>query len=142
MRAIPFLLAAAALLPVAAPIAVSAQSAYGNYRVRTQVVYGSQPCPKSTNPDEVIVCARRPEEELYRISPRVRAEEKAKIAREDDVGAQRAALASGADSATGLGSNSAVGPGGAFGARAVTDVRTVVRNVREGVEKATEPTDP
>ena len=31
------------------------------------VVYGDDPCPRSEDPDEVVVCARRPEEERYRI---------------------------------------------------------------------------
>jgi hypothetical protein len=41
-------------------------------RQSTLVVYGNDPCP-STGPDnEVVVCARRPEEERYRIPRRIR----------------------------------------------------------------------
>ena len=36
-------------------------------RERSLVVYGDDACPRSEDPDEVIVCARRPEEERYRI---------------------------------------------------------------------------
>lgn len=36
-------------------------------REETLVVYGDDPCPQSADPDEVVVCARRPEEERYRI---------------------------------------------------------------------------
>ena len=31
------------------------------------VVYGDDPCPRAADPDEIVVCARRPEEERYRI---------------------------------------------------------------------------
>jgi hypothetical protein len=114
----------------------------GNYRSRTVVVYGSDPCPTSSNPDEIIVCARRPEEERYRIPKDLREQEKAEaIAREDRVGANRAALASGRPSATGIGSCSTVGPGGATGCTQGIDVVGAGRTVVEGVRTATEPTD-
>ena len=35
-------------------------------REATLVVYGEDPCPRSTDED-IVVCARRPEEERYRI---------------------------------------------------------------------------
>lgn len=35
------------------------------------IVYGSDPCPRSTD-DEVVVCSRRPEAERYRIAPKLR----------------------------------------------------------------------
>jgi hypothetical protein len=35
-------------------------------RESTVEVFGSDPCPRSTN-DEIVVCSRRPEEERYRI---------------------------------------------------------------------------
>lgn len=35
------------------------------------IVYGSDPCPRSTD-DQVVVCARRPEAERYRIPPKMR----------------------------------------------------------------------
>ncbi|HEY7006495.1 MAG TPA: hypothetical protein VH392_08430 [Sphingomicrobium sp.] len=35
------------------------------------IVYGSDPCPRSTD-DQVVVCARRPEAERYRIPPNMR----------------------------------------------------------------------
>jgi hypothetical protein len=40
-------------------------------RVSTLVVFGNDPCPKST-PNEVVVCARQPEGERYRIPKRLR----------------------------------------------------------------------
>ncbi len=35
------------------------------------IVYGTDPCPRSTD-DQVVVCARRPEAERYRIPPTMR----------------------------------------------------------------------
>lgn len=40
-------------------------------RVNEIVVYGTDPCPRSTD-DEIVVCARKPEEERYRIPERLR----------------------------------------------------------------------
>lgn len=36
-------------------------------RERSAVVYGDEACPEPETPEEVVVCARRPEEERYRI---------------------------------------------------------------------------
>lgn len=114
----------------------------GSYRSRTVQVFGDDPCPKADNPDEIIVCARRPEEERYRIPQALRAEERAAaIARQDQVGANRAALASGRASATGIGSCSAVGAGGIIGCTSGLDIVGGARTVVEGVKSATEPTD-
>lgn len=35
------------------------------------IVYGTDPCPRSTD-DQVVVCARRPESERFRIPPNMR----------------------------------------------------------------------
>jgi hypothetical protein len=138
MRWVMALVLAAAPLAIAAPVA--AQD--GNYRSRTVVVFGNDECPKSTNPDEIIVCARRPEEERYRIPKDLREQERAEaIAREDQVGANRAALASGRDSATGIGSCSTVGAGGMTGCTKGVDIVGGARTVVEGVRTATEPVD-
>lgn len=50
-----------------APAPVAAQNA----RVSEVIVYGTDPCPRSTD-DEVVVCARKPETERYRIPERLR----------------------------------------------------------------------
>ena len=52
----------------ALPVAVSAQAAPN---VAEIIVYGNDPCPRSTD-DQVVVCARRPEAERYRIPPNMR----------------------------------------------------------------------
>jgi hypothetical protein len=58
------LAAAVAMLPAPA----SAQEE----KVRRLVVYGSDPCPRAAEADEIIVCARRPETERYRIPRELR----------------------------------------------------------------------
>jgi hypothetical protein len=66
------LLVAAALLLV--PGAADAGEPAGPpERVASAVVYGSDPCPKGQG-DEVVVCARRPERERYRIPKELRHE--------------------------------------------------------------------
>lgn len=131
---------AVAAASVAATLPALAQT--GTYRSRTVVVFGDDPCPTSTNPDEIIVCARRPEEERFRIPRELReAERAATIARVDRVGENRAALASGRDSATGIGSCSTVGPGGITGCTPGINIVEAARAVVQGVRTATEPTD-
>ncbi|WP_448582701.1 hypothetical protein [Thermaurantiacus sp.] len=133
-----FLVAGIAL----AAFAAAALAQEGTYRTRTVLVYGDDPCPKSENPDEIIVCARRPEEERYRIPRELREAERAStIAREDQVGANRAQLASGRDAATGTGSCSAVGPGGVTGCTQGIDLVGAARTIRDAARTATEPTD-
>ena len=75
------LTAALLAFPVAAqqpgvPVPEGAQEAQGRApaldpRVNQLIVYGDDPCPQSTS-DEIIVCARLPEEDRYRIPPSVR----------------------------------------------------------------------
>jgi hypothetical protein len=57
---------AGAIASLATPAA--AQSAPN---VAEIIVYGNDPCPRSTD-DQVVVCARRPEAERYRIPPKMR----------------------------------------------------------------------
>jgi hypothetical protein len=114
----------------------------GSYRSRTVVVFGTDPCPRSTNPDEIIVCARRPEEERFRIPRDLREIERAEaIAREDRVGENRAALVSGRVAGTGPGSCSTVGPNAITGCTQGLSVVGAARTAIEGLRTATEPTD-
>ena len=65
---------AAALAAIAAPAAAQDQvSAVGpdDVRVNQLIVYGDDPCPASTD-EEIIVCARKPESERYRIPENLR----------------------------------------------------------------------
>lgn len=70
MFKLPSLTVATAVLALpmlAAPAPVLAQG----QRVSEIIVYGTDPCPRSTD-DEVVVCARKPEGERYRIPERLR----------------------------------------------------------------------
>lgn len=44
-------------------------------RVINLIVYGEDACPKAENPDEIVVCGRRPESDRYRIPKDLRAGE-------------------------------------------------------------------
>ncbi len=74
---IPFLITAATLIltpPVLAAESPNEQSvtqkADGTV-VITLLVYGEDPCPQ-TSGEEIVVCARKPEAERYRIPPKLR----------------------------------------------------------------------
>jgi hypothetical protein len=70
MPKLPYLTlaATAAILPaIMAPAPALAQAS----RVSEIIVYGTDPCPRSTD-DEVVVCARKPESERFRIPERLR----------------------------------------------------------------------
>jgi hypothetical protein len=61
---------------VAAPAAMAAAPAPApagstTERIATLVIFGDDPCPRSTA-DEVVVCARQPESERYRIPKQFR----------------------------------------------------------------------
>ncbi|HTH28275.1 MAG TPA: hypothetical protein VL918_07400 [Sphingobium sp.] len=65
-RLILWLLVLLALVP-----AGLARAAEPDERVQTLVVYGADPCPKSAD-GSIVVCARRPESERYRIPKALR----------------------------------------------------------------------
>ena len=70
MSKIQPLLGSAAL--IAASIALpSAPAVAQNAKVSEIIVYGTDPCPRSTD-DEIVVCARKPESERFRIPERLR----------------------------------------------------------------------
>lgn len=114
-----------ALLIVAAPLPAAAQDAatppagdtevastvIENYRRRTVVVYGDDPCPVAQSPDEIVVCARRPEEERYRL----KTVEPVPGERIEQGGANRVLGLDDVRVAGGTGSCSTVGPGGVTG---------------------------
>ena len=62
----------AALLSLAAAFPSEALAFDPPARQSTLVVYGNDPCPSSGADNDVVVCARRPEEERYRIPRRIR----------------------------------------------------------------------
>jgi hypothetical protein len=66
-RLVPILLAAGAgLTAVAVHAQTEAPAATDGRRVSQLIVYGNDPCPQSTA-EEIVVCARRSEDERYRI---------------------------------------------------------------------------
>ncbi|HET9813798.1 MAG TPA: hypothetical protein VFP57_09105 [Sphingomicrobium sp.] len=120
--------AAAAAAFAALPSPAAAQS--GN--IAEIVVYGNDPCPRSTD-DQVVICARRPESERYRIPEKLRESgppqsgqswaNKAKVL--ETVGD------------TGTFSCSPVGPGGYTGC-----LTQVIRQAREQRRQQAEETKP
>jgi hypothetical protein len=100
---------AAALIAGASALPTPAE-AQANNSVSEIIVYGNDPCPRSTD-DQVVVCARRPESERYRLPEKYRP---------SGTRQQKEAWANRARSietvgATGINSCSPVGPGGFTG---------------------------
>jgi len=126
------LLAAAALMAGFAAVP-PAQAQTVDQRVAEIIVYGNDPCPRSTD-DEVVVCARKPEGERYRIPERYRG---------TGTFQQRQAWANKARSIervgrTGIQSCSPVGPGGHTGC-----LEQMISGARqEAAEAAAEQTAP
>ena len=107
--------AALALLLAAAPALAQAPSPPGpagpqDPRINQLIVYGEDACPPSSA-DEIIVCARKPEGERYRIPEVLRSDPNAPI---NNSWANRATELQYVGR-TGIGSCSTVGPGGMTG---------------------------
>ena len=104
------LLSAAAATLVAALARPAGPALAQRSKVSEIIVYGTDPCPRSTD-DDVVVCARRPEAERFRIPEVLR--ENGTLQERQSWTKQAEALST--VGATGIGSCSAVGPGGASG---------------------------
>ena len=98
----------AAWLAVAAPAAAQAPAA--EPRISTMIVYGDDACPPSTD-DTIVVCARKPEGERFRIPEVLRSDPNDP---KNQAWAERATTLEYAGR-SGIGSCSPVGPGGASG---------------------------
>jgi hypothetical protein len=97
------------------------------------IVYGNDPCPRSTD-DEVVVCARKPESERYRIPEKFRSGGP-RQSREAWVNKARALETVGS---TGINSCSPVGPAGFTGC-----LSQVIKQARaESNEAASDDTAP
>lgn len=130
MSKLPSLTLAAAVLALpmlAAPEPAQAQ------RVNEIVVYGTDPCPRSTD-DEVVVCARKPESERFRIPERLR---QGGSLQSRQAWANRA-IAFETYGKTGVNSCSPVGPGGHTGCSQQL-ISQAFKERREEAEGATPP---
>ena len=102
---------AGAGLALALPVALAPSPALAqNGRVSEIIVYGTDPCPRSTD-DEVVVCARKPESERYRIPERFRSSG----SRQEREAWANKAVAFETYGRTGINSCSPVGPAGFTG---------------------------
>ena len=124
-------IAAAALVAGFAAIAPAAQAQ--EQRISEIIVYGNDPCPRSTD-DEVVVCARKPESERYRIPERFRTGGPRQT-REAWANKARALETVGA---TGINSCSPVGPAGFTGCL-VQVIRQARAESNEAVDQGTAP---
>lgn len=66
-----FRASALAAAVLATGLAVPSAPVFAQDKIAEIIVYGNDPCPRSTE-DEVVVCARKPESERYRIPERYR----------------------------------------------------------------------
>lgn len=122
------------LKPVPAPGGDTSQP-----RQRLVTVFGTEECPKPTSPDEVVVCARLPDSEIYRIPKQLRA---ANDQRTSPFQANRNLLLGDASGGAGgsIGSCSVVGAGGSIGCnRQQVDAWAQDRTGRMGQNEETPP---
>ena len=113
MKALLLAAAGAGALLAAAPAAAqraAAAPAAAEPKISTMIVYGDDPCPPSTD-DTIVVCARKPEGERYRIPEALRGDPNDP---KNQAWAERATALEYAGR-SGIGSCSPVGSGGASG---------------------------
>ena len=111
MPKLSFLTLAASGFALAVPALVAPAPALAqNGKISEIIVYGTDPCPRSTD-DEVVVCARKPESERFRIPERYR-QSGSRQSRESWA---NKALAFETYGRTGINSCSPVGPAGFTG---------------------------
>ncbi len=92
-------------------VAAPAPAQTDDRRLAQIIVYGNDPCPRVTGSDEIVVCARRPERERYRIPEAFRDGQQL---RDGESWASRAESIEN-EGQTGIGSCSTVGPAGFTG---------------------------
>jgi hypothetical protein len=139
MRAflVPTLAAAALALPAAAQIITQSGAAAGGSlaqsasapRTRMVSILKGEACPRSNDPDEIIVCGEVEPEDQFRIPPIIREEQR--IAKRDNVPAQRAGLV---DANAAGGDCSAVGSLGQTGCSQGLSVLGMGRKLVEAVD--------
>ena len=120
-RLTSILAASAAAIGGFAALPAPAVAQQGN--IAEIIVYGTDPCPRSTD-DQVVVCARRPEAERYRIPEKLRP---SGTRQQTEAWANKARTIE-TVGATGINSCSPVGPAGTTGC--LTRVINEARNQR------------
>ncbi len=109
-----FIPIAAALLlgagAAAAQVQPPADGAEAGRRISHVIIYGNDPCPRSTD-ENIVVCARRPENDRFRIPEFLRERPSSSENESWAAGAQQLEMVG----RTGIQSCSAVGPGGSTG---------------------------
>ena len=68
----PFALILAPAVLLATPALAQDEEGGGGERINQLIVYGDDPCPAPSSPDEITVCARKDEGERYRIPKALR----------------------------------------------------------------------
>lgn len=126
-----FALGALAGSAIAAVAPANAQTA--PLRTKEIIVFGTDPCPRSTD-DEVVVCARRPEKERYRLPEALRPTGPPQLSQSWAVRSKALERAG----QTGPGTCSNVGPGGTLGC-ALSDIQQGVAERQEQDEADTPP---
>lgn len=108
-------------------------------RQKLVTVFGTEPCPKPSSPDEVIVCARLPESEVFRIPTPLRKAE----TKESPFQSNRNLLLGDSSGGAGgsIGSCTAIGAGGMMGgcSRKQVDAWAKDRAGRMGAEEEIPP---
>ena len=106
-------LSLAALAAASAAALLPAPAFARDENIRRLVVYGRDPCPRAKSGDEIVICARRPETERYRIPRELRDSAAAQSPDSTSWAARAEALEY--VGRTGIQSCSTVGPGGVSG---------------------------
>ena len=136
MLKLPHLTLAGASLALALPAAFAPMPALAQAgSVSEIIVYGTDPCPRSTD-DNVVVCARKPESERFRIPERLR---QSGSYQSRQSWANRA-IAFETYGRTGINSCSPVGPAGFTGCTQQL-IDQAFKEQREEVEASTAPAE-
>ncbi|MEA3011182.1 MAG: hypothetical protein QOJ91_2874 [Sphingomonadales bacterium] len=106
-------IAALAAASAAAVTLLPAPASARNENIRRLVIYGRDPCPRAKSGEEIVICARRPETERYRIPKELRDSATADSPDSTSWAARAEALEY--VGRTGIQSCSTVGPGGVSG---------------------------
>ena len=105
-------------------------------RQRLVTVFGTEECPKPSSPDEIVVCARLPDSEAYRIPERLRQADKRVSPFQTNRNLLLGDVTGGAGGS--IGSCSANGPGGMIGCdRKMIDAWAQDRANRMGTDEET-----